>query len=75
MNWVVFQQRFQRIRDNKVFEMFVIMVIIFSSLMIGIRTYQLHPTFETVLIVLDYGVTLFFVIEILIRMAAEDRLW
>ncbi len=74
MSWAEFQIRFQTIRDNKAFELFVIAVIIFSSLMIGIRTYELNPTFETVLIALDYGVTLFFVIEILIRMAAEDRL-
>jgi voltage-gated sodium channel len=73
MTWLEFQQRFQTIRDNKVFELFVIGVIIFSSLMIGVRTYDLNPTFETVLFALDYGVTLFFVIEILIRMAAEDR--
>lgn len=73
MSWTEFQLGFQRIRDNKAFELFVIMVIIFSSLMIGIRTYDLNPTFETVLIALDYGVTLFFVIEIVIRMAAEDR--
>lgn len=74
MNWTEFQQRFQTIRDNKVFELFVIAVIIFSSLMIGIRTYELNPTFETILVALDYAVTLFFVIEISIRMAAEDRL-
>ncbi len=74
MTWNEFQQRFQQIRDNKIFEIFVITVIIFSSLMIGIRTYELNPTFEMVLIALDYGVTIFFVIEIAIRMAAEDRL-
>jgi len=73
MTWLQFQHRFQTIRDNKFFELFVITVIIFSSLMIGIRTYELNPTFETVLIALDYGVTLFFVIEISIRMAAEER--
>lgn len=74
MSWSEFQYRFQKIRDNKAFELFVIAVIIFSSLMIGIRTYELNPTFESILWVLDYGVTLFFVIEIAIRMAAEDRL-
>jgi len=74
MTWLDFQNRFQNIRDNKAFdELFVIAVIIFSSLMIGIRTYDLHPTFEVVLVALDYAVTLFFVLEISIRMAAEDR--
>ena len=74
MTWNDFQTRFQQILDNKGFEFFVISVIILSSLMIGIRTYELNPIFESSLVVLDYGVTLFFLMEILIRMAAEDRL-
>lgn len=73
MTWLDFQQKFQVIRDNKAFEMFVITVIIFSSLMIGIRTYSLHPLAESALVFLDYAVTLFFLIEIIIRMAAEPR--
>ena len=73
MTWLDFQNRFQKIRDNKAFELFVISVIIFSSLMIGIRTYELPGLVETILIALDYAVTLFFVLEITIRMAAEDR--
>ena len=73
MTWDNFQIKFQLIRDNKVFEMFVIAIIIFSSLMIGMRTYDLHSYVENVLWVLDYAVTLFFLTEILIRMAAEPR--
>jgi len=73
MTWDDFQIKFQTIRDNKAFEMFVISIIIFSSLMIGMRTYDLHPYAENALWVLDYGVTLFFLMEILIRMAAEKR--
>jgi len=73
MTWLDFQNRFQKIRDNKVFELFVISVIIFSSLMIGIRTYELPGLVETILVSLDYAVTLFFVMEISIRMAAESR--
>ncbi len=69
-----FQVKFQAIRDNKAFELFVITIIILSSLMIGVKTYPLPESFVTVLWVMDYGVTLFFLIEILIRMAAEDRL-
>lgn len=74
MTWNDFQTKFQLIRDNKAFEMFVITIIIFSSLMIGIRTYNLHPMAENTLLFLDYAVTLFFLIEIIIRMAAERRL-
>ena len=73
MSWELFQARFQNIRDNKLFELFVIGVIIFSSLMIGVRTYELHPLLDGGLRFLDYAVTLFFVIELSIRMAAEER--
>ncbi len=73
MTWNDFQTRFQTVRDNKAFEMFVITIIVFSSLMIGIRTYDLNPVAERILLTLDYGVTLFFLVEILIRMAAEPR--
>ena len=74
MSWEMFQARFQSIRDNKAFELFVIGVIVFSSLMIGVRTYELHPLLDGGLRFLDYAVTLFFVIELSIRMAAEKRL-
>ncbi len=73
MSWELFQARFQNIRDNKIFELFVIGVIVFSSLMIGVRTYELHPLLDGGIRFLDYAVTLFFVIELSIRMAAEKR--
>ncbi|MCF6299167.1 MAG: ion transporter [Thiomicrorhabdus sp.] len=73
MTWNDFQTKFQKIRDNKAFELFVIGVIIFSSLMIGIQTYDLHPWVDGGIRILDYAVTLFFVLEISIRMAAEKR--
>jgi voltage-gated sodium channel len=68
------RQRLLAIRDNKVFELFVISVIILSSVAIGVKTYALSPTAQRVLEVLDYGVTLFFLVEILIRLAAEPKL-
>ena len=74
MTWQSFQQQFQTLRDNKLFEMLVISIIILSSLLIGVKTYPLHPTLEQFLVFMDYAVTLFFLVEILIRMAAEDRL-
>jgi len=69
-----FQVKFQAIRDNKAFELFVITIIILSSLMIGAKTYPLPEALVSVLCVMDYAVTLFFLIEILIRMAAEGHL-
>lgn len=68
------QTKLQQIRDNKLFETFVVGVIVLSSVAIGIKTYELSATAQQLLVVLDYGVTLFFLVEILIRLAAEPRL-
>ena len=68
------QRRFIAIRENKLFETFVIFVIVFSALVIGAKTYPVGTrTFEA-LKVLDVAITLFFLVEILIRMAAERGL-
>lgn len=68
------QNRFITIRNNKLFEFFVIGVIIFSALIIGAKTYQISPTWMSVFEALDLGVTLFFLVEIIIRMIAEKGL-
>ncbi len=68
------RDRFDAIRSNKVFEMTVVAIIILSAMMIGASTYDIAPGWMMVLKVLDIGVTVFFLIEILIRMAAEERL-
>jgi len=53
--------------------MVVIAIIIFSAMLIGASTYDIDPTWVAILKILDIGVTLFFLIEILIRIAAEKR--
>ena len=68
------QQQFIAIRENKLFESFVITVIVISALMIGAKTYHIHPTVANVFEILDLAVTLFFLAEILIRLAAEPNL-
>jgi voltage-gated sodium channel len=67
------QATLKNIRDNKAFELFVIAVILFSSVMIGVKTYELSEFSSNLLLGLDYAVTLFFLIEIIIRMIAEER--
>ncbi|BFM16052.1 hypothetical protein R50073_22350 [Maricurvus nonylphenolicus] len=66
------QQIFFRIRSNKVFEFFVIGVIIFSALVIGVKTYELPPVFVQVVGVLDIFITLIFLVEIIIRFLGEE---
>lgn len=73
MNIDALQARFFQLRSNKIFELFVVGVIIFSALMIGVKTYQLPPYFESALKVLDIGITIFFLIEITVRFLGEEK--
>lgn len=68
------RDRFERLRANKLFETAVIAIIIISALLIGAKTYEETNRFQQWLLALDVAVTLFFLVEILIRMAAERRL-
>ncbi|MCF6282857.1 MAG: ion transporter [Candidatus Polarisedimenticolaceae bacterium] len=67
------RDHFIAIRSNKIFEMVVISIIIFSALLVGASTYNISPNWLGVMTVLDISVTIFFLIEISIRMAAERR--
>jgi voltage-gated sodium channel len=72
--WTRLQDRLERLRANKLFETFVIGVIIASALLIGAKTYEETSRFDQLINRLDLGVTLFFLFEIIVRMAAEKRL-
>jgi voltage-gated sodium channel len=74
LNSVTLRDRFEQLRSNKLFETFVILVIIISALMIGAKTYPIPATTSQVLWVMDIGITLFFLTEIIIRMLAETNL-
>ncbi|MGY5451530.1 ion transporter [Agarivorans sp. MS3-6] len=67
------QTQFERLKRNKLFELFVISVILVSALLIGAKTYALPPAVVTATIVLDYIITLFFLVEISIRFIAEPN--
>lgn len=66
------QTRFQALRGNKLFELTVIAVILFSALVIGAKTYNLPPALLSLVSVLDVAITLFFLVEISIRFIAEE---
>lgn len=68
------QRWFIALRGNRLFEFVVIGVILLSALIIGARTYDLHPRWELFLRLMDLGVTGFFLAEISVRMAAEKRI-
>ena len=69
------QQTFLKIRNHDVFEGIVISIIIISAIMVGFRTYdEIFPeeVFQ-IFSVLDYAVTIFFLIEIIIRVYSYEK--
>ncbi|MFT6790875.1 MAG: voltage-gated sodium channel [Cellvibrionaceae bacterium] len=67
------QNRFENIRSSKFFEIFVVSVIIFSALVIGIKTYSIPEVVLNAIVVLDWLITFIFLIEIFIRFIAEPH--
>lgn len=65
------QAKFERIRSNKVFELFVITVIIVSALLVGAKTYDMPPTVGSITLLLDWFISAFFLVELTIRFLAE----
>ena len=64
------RQCFKAIDDSRLFQAFVIGIIIISALSIGAHTYQLPEPVELVLSWMDMGITIFFLIELCIRFIA-----
>jgi len=68
------RESFKNIKENIFFEIFVIFIIVVSGITIGIKTYDEIPL-STIEIInkLDYGITIFFLIEIFIRIFSEQK--
>lgn len=64
------QRRLKKIDESKLFQGIVIAVILLSALLIGAKTHNLSANVVAALALLDLGVTVFFVIEIVIRYLA-----
>ena len=69
------QQTFLKIRNHDVFEGIVISIIIISAVMVGFRTYDevFPPEVFQIFSVLDYAVTIFFLIEIIFRVYSYEK--
>lgn len=63
----------KRIESSPLFQGSVIFIIVLSALTIGAKTYDIPPLLESSLSVLDSGITLFFLAEILLRFIACDN--
>lgn len=73
MSYRELEARFYALRSNKLFETFVISVIIFSALVIGVKTYDIPPTLTKVVNVLDWLITAIFLVEISIRFIGDQN--
>lgn len=62
-----------RLRNNKIFELFVVSIIILSALLIGAKTYQIPDSVMQLVKWLDLTVTIIFLFEIIIRFIAEEN--
>ncbi|MCW8931058.1 MAG: ion transporter [Gammaproteobacteria bacterium] len=67
------QEKFNSLRSNKLFEFFVISIIIFSALVIGAKTYDISPGALWIIHLLDWFITFFFLTEIIIRFLGEEH--
>ena len=68
-----FQSRLFDIHSNKLFEITVIFIIVFSALVTGVKTYEINSTLNKLVLGLDTFITLFFLFEVSIRLIAEPR--
>jgi len=73
MNTNSLQKKFLALRSNKVFELFVVAVILFSAVVIGVKTYDIPPALLTFVSWLDVGITVIFLFEIIIRFMGEEH--
>lgn len=62
--------KLRHIETSPAFQGAVIAIIVLSALTIGAKTYELPPLVEQSLSVMDSGITLFFLLELLFRFAA-----
>ncbi len=73
MDYVKLEQTFQKVRSNKLFETFVVGIIIFSALVVGVKTYDIPPKLEQAVIILDWLITAIFLIEITVRFLGDTN--
>ena len=68
------KERCFEIKQSRKFQLFVAIIIIYSSLAIGVNTYEVNPITAQILLISDYLITIIFLIELCIRFAAEKNI-
>lgn len=66
------KMKMNTLKNNKIFELLIVSVIIISALQIGAKTFQLPDTAISLTEILDVFITVFFLIELTIRFVADD---
>tara|TARA_B100001248_G_C27281574_1_gene407995 strand:+ start:29 stop:718 length:690 start_codon:yes stop_codon:yes gene_type:complete len=61
------------LKESRIFQFIVVSIIILNAVTIGINTYNLSQFIRKAINYIDYSITIFFVIEILIRFIAEPK--
>ena len=61
------------LKESRIFQFVVISIIILNAITIGVNTYDLSDLTKKLINYLDYSITVFFVIEIIIRFIGEPN--
>ena len=61
------QKRLEIIKESSIFQFAVTAIILLSSLIVGINTYQFETLGSRILLILDTGITVFFVLRGIIK--------
>ena len=61
------------LKESRIFQFVVISIIILNAITIGVNTYELSDLTRQAINYLDYSITIFFVIEIIIRFVGEPK--
>lgn len=67
------QNRALALKNNKIFELVIVAIIIVSALLIGAKTYPIPSSVVAIIRWLDVAVTLLFLFEITVRFIAEPQ--
>ena len=62
-----------KLKEGRVFQFVVILIIILNAITIGVTTYDVSEFTKQAINYLDYSITVFFVIEIIIRFVGEPK--
>ena len=73
LNNLFSKNMFLKIKEHKIFQSIVIIAIILSAFLVGASTFRINSTLISIFWFVDILITLFFIIEIIIRFIAEPN--